>query len=199
MARFGDQGFDQTKFENLLINFFITTDQPFQLVENPHFRDLLNYLQYTYPTMKPEHKVTLPKVLSWNSDDEGGMSDEEANLNGADAKSMKLPMRKRLREDVMKKGATVMCDLKKEVMEADTTINLALDAWTSENGFPFLCITELQGSHTGENMAEVVWKCIMDFRIASKVCLPLALYALMHWINNRLVALPQTMHLTTTR
>ncbi|KAH8928618.1 hypothetical protein BT69DRAFT_1378678, partial [Atractiella rhizophila] len=40
-AHFSDQAFDQLKFDELLVNFFVATDQLFQLTENPHFRDLL--------------------------------------------------------------------------------------------------------------------------------------------------------------
>ncbi|KAH8924754.1 hypothetical protein BT69DRAFT_1332754 [Atractiella rhizophila] len=114
-ARFGDQAFDQLKFDELLVNFFVATDQPFQLTENPHFRDLLHYHQYTYPTMKPEHKTMPAKGTSWNSDDEGGASDQDINHVDTGAKSMKVPMRKKLWEKVMKKGEVMMQELKQEL------------------------------------------------------------------------------------
>ncbi|KAH8921898.1 hypothetical protein BT69DRAFT_1298354 [Atractiella rhizophila] len=81
-ARFGDQAFDQTKFDQLLVDFFVATDQPFQLAEDPHFRDLLHYLQYTYPTMKPEHAAIPAKGTSWNSDDEAYESAHEEEVEG---------------------------------------------------------------------------------------------------------------------
>ncbi|KAH8929601.1 hypothetical protein BT69DRAFT_1328633 [Atractiella rhizophila] len=133
-ARFADQAFDQTKFDQLLVHFFVATDQLFLLMEDPHFCDLLHYLQYTYPTMKPQYAAIPAKGTSWNSGDEDGATEEEMNPTD---KRMKLPMRRKLREKAMKKGDDIMQELKKEMKEADTTINLALDAWTSENGFPF--------------------------------------------------------------
>ncbi|KAH8923394.1 hypothetical protein BT69DRAFT_161341 [Atractiella rhizophila] len=127
-ARFGDQAFDQLKFDELLVNFFVATDQPFQLTENPHFRDLLHYLQYTYPTMKPEHKTMPAKGTSWNSDDEGGASDQDINHVDTGAKSMKVPMRKRkkLQEKVMKKGEATVQELKQELMRTRLSTLLSM-------------------------------------------------------------------------
>ncbi|KAH8914945.1 hypothetical protein BT69DRAFT_1341972 [Atractiella rhizophila] len=52
MEEYKNQTFDQNVFDNLLIKYIVSTDQPFTTVTSPEFLELLLYLHWTVPISK---------------------------------------------------------------------------------------------------------------------------------------------------
>ena len=133
--------------EQALLRWMIETQKPFTELEHPAFRDLLDSLGTSLPIKSAD---TLRNRVQ----------DEFLNWRG------------RLRQDL-----------------ADNchSISLSLDLWTSENQVSFLGIVghwltedfekreelldfvEIEGRHSGENMAERVKSILEEFEIAEKL------------------------------
>ena len=47
---------DQAKFENMLTEWIVLTDQPFDLVNNTAFRELVTYIHHPSPELKIPHR-----------------------------------------------------------------------------------------------------------------------------------------------
>ncbi|KAN0131304.1 Ribonuclease H-like domain containing protein [Lactarius tabidus] len=125
---------DQEKFEYLLAKWVVATDQPFDTVDQPEFRDLMTYAHHPLPSLKIPHR---PYSF--------------------------------VKEDVEGK------------------ISIAIDAWTSSNNYAFMAIVahyvnkvgqleellinfrELEGEHSGANMAEAVWETLVCFGIENQI------------------------------
>jgi hypothetical protein len=87
----------------------------------------------------------------------------------------------------MEEFTTYRESLKQELTSSCSTIALSLDAWTSSNQVGILAVighwvtpdfvykervlefAELEGAHSGANMAEVVLNCLLELKIGSKL------------------------------
>ncbi|KAJ8495678.1 hypothetical protein ONZ45_g12768 [Pleurotus djamor] len=140
--------FKQDVFDKLLTEWMVSCDQPFTEVDRPEFRSLIDYLYQT-----------------------GNHKDD-----------LRIPSHTTVRTKIMDNGEKSM-----EAMVEMFSVSLSLDAWTSSNQYAFLAIVahfvsnegvleeilidfqELIGSHTGANLAEVVWQTMLSFGLVGKV------------------------------
>jgi hypothetical protein len=61
--------FSYDEFEELLLDYLATTDQPFDQVESPAFRNLLQYLYHRKtPLLIPSRKVVKRKLMKRGED-----------------------------------------------------------------------------------------------------------------------------------
>ena len=145
-ARTPGQSFDYQVFRKLLVVFIVNTNSSFNLTMSQSFRDLL---EYCHPNAKAVSGQTLARDLH--------------QMYREMLPSIKI----RLFNHTNKGGR----------------INLTLDAWTSSNRIAYLGITghwmdsdyvlqnivlafsRLQGSHTGENLANVVYETLTLYGI----------------------------------
>ncbi|KAL4258188.1 Zinc finger BED domain-containing [Pleurotus pulmonarius] len=142
--------FNQQVFEKLLVEWIVACDQPFEEVERPELRRLL---EYTHHSFKPLH----------------------------------VPHRTTIKTRVMKMGEDTVKQIRDMFAELKGKISISLDAWTSSNHYAFLAIVahyvtndgqlqelligfqEINGEHSGENLAEVVWETLVKFGLTEKV------------------------------
>ncbi|KAJ5544026.1 hypothetical protein N7494_005305 [Penicillium frequentans] len=133
--------------EEMLIRWVIQTRQPFTIVEHPAFKALIEATGASLP------------------------------IKTADTLS------NRIKEEFHSHRAYVKDELKR----SSRTLALSLDVWTSENQIPIMGIighwispefekrdellefTEINGPHSGENLAEVVLKMLDELDIAPKL------------------------------
>ncbi|KAJ3508846.1 hypothetical protein NMY22_g16486 [Coprinellus aureogranulatus] len=146
-----ETAWDQTKFEKLLVEWVAACDQPLDEVDKPEFRELLQY------------------------------------VHSPARKALKIPGRTTVRRRLMEMGADAVKETTDMFKSLDTKVAISLDAWTSENQYAFLAIVahyvskegeleellidfrEIQGAHTGENLADLVWRTMETYGLLGKV------------------------------
>jgi len=87
-----------------VLKFFVSGNIPFNQADNPHFKQLMEWI--TTPDTSP------PSIS-----------------------------RKTVRKHLSTKAKVAVIDLKATLADVDSKISLALDCWTSRNGFAFLGIS----------------------------------------------------------
>ncbi|KAJ8514911.1 hypothetical protein ONZ45_g7593 [Pleurotus djamor] len=140
----------QEHFVGLLLKCIIGLDLPFDTVEKPEFQTMLQYVHHSHSPLSIPGRTTVKK------------------------RTMDLE------KDVVKSTAKMFKKLRGKVA-------ISLDAWTSSNHYAFLAIVahyvtnegkleerlidfrELDGEHSGENMAEAVWETLTVYGILRKV------------------------------
>jgi hypothetical protein len=133
-------------FEEAALNWIVSTCQPFTCVEQPSFKAMLR---------------------------SAGLQD---SIPSADT----VPRRLCLRLDALDSELRIL-------MSSASSIALFLDGWTSQNSLPMLAINahwmssafqqyraciefvEIEGSHSGENLARIVARVLERFHISDKV------------------------------
>jgi hypothetical protein len=133
-------------FEEALLNWIISTSQPFTCVEQPSFKAMLRSVDF------------------------------QDSVPSADTVSRQLS----LRLDALDSELRVL-------MSSASSIALSLDGWTSQNSLPMLAINahwmssdfqqyqaciefvEIEGNHSGENLANIVATVLERFYISDKV------------------------------
>lgn len=133
-------------FEEAILNWIVSTCQPFTCVEQPSFKAMLRAAGF------------------------------EDSIPGADTVSRRLC----LRLDALDSELRIL-------MASASSIALSLDGWTSQNSLPMLAINahwmssafqqyrtciefvEIEGNHSGENLANIVATVLERFHISDKV------------------------------
>lgn len=179
---FYQEPWNQEKFEQLLIEWMIACDQPFDEVEKPEFIAAMSY-------GCTASKFNLPK---WD-----GVRRWVMKLGDETVEQIKAMFAVRLPH----LNIFPSWHFSGQVLEGK--ISLSLDAWTSSNCHAFLAIVahyitnegqcgtllniyqiiahifseellidfcELVGQHSGENMAAAVWSTLETYNIQNKVC-----------------------------
>ncbi|KAF5317589.1 hypothetical protein D9758_018466 [Tetrapyrgos nigripes] len=141
---------DQAKFKDLLVKWIVACNQPFTEVEQQEFVDLLQYVHHS-----------------------GG--------------TLQIPKQDAIRHKVFKLGENTIKEMREMFLNLCGKVALSIDAWTSSNQYPFLAIVahyiaddgvleeclidfrELEGEHSGENMAEAVWKTLELYGLVGKI------------------------------
>lgn len=136
--------------EALFIRLLSTADLPLQLVQHPDFRDFLYYLNSDIDSWLITSHTTAKTWL--------------------------------LRQYEMQKAR-----IKGMIQNARTRIHLTLDCWTSPNHLPILgviahyissekkleksvlALRQIDGAHTGENLAGLVYRVVQEFDFASNL------------------------------
>lgn len=144
------ESLDQATVRELYCRFTVACSLPFSRIEQPAFRDLIRYIS-------PAADDMLPRSGSTVKDD----------LQGSYEKKKEI--------------------VKMALQSAVSSIHIVPDNWTSPNGHGVIGLTvqfvseehglqslvvkiqELDGQHSGENMAEVVMRFIREYGIAQKV------------------------------
>jgi hypothetical protein len=158
---------EQDRFEKLLVNWIVATDQPFTTVDEPEFRELLAYAHHPSPLLKVPHRDTVKTRIM--------------KLGKDTVKATKLMFQ--VRRCVLT-GNILTSALQNDV---DGKISISLDAWTSSNNFAFMAIVahfitnagqleellidfrELEGEHSGVNLAEATWQTLCTYGIEHRV------------------------------
>ena len=60
---------DQDKFEQLIAEWIVTRDQPFEEVDRPEFRDMMTYAHHPAPNLKIPHHDTIRRRIMRMGDD----------------------------------------------------------------------------------------------------------------------------------
>ena len=139
-------------FRNLLIEWIVDQNVPLAAVDHESFRNLLTVLAVDVDSFLPKSSTTVQKWLI------------------AEFDKKKLGIKQQLHEDSISK------------------IHLTFDMWTSDNQLALLGIVahyldgkkwknqsrllaliELEGSHSGENMAAYVSKVVEEYEITDKI------------------------------
>jgi hypothetical protein len=60
---------DQDKFEQLIAEWIVTRDQPFEEVDRPEFRDMLTYAHHPAPNLKIPHRDAIRRRIMRMGDD----------------------------------------------------------------------------------------------------------------------------------
>ena len=135
--------------EQLYINFQISCNQPFSLIQATSFRSLIRYINPDADDLLPESPST--------------------------AKAL-----------IMDQFAIEKAVIQQQVLGSQSCIHLSLDSWTSRNHLPILgvightlvggqlqeyvlALREIQGRHTGENLAPIVLDILQDYGITQKL------------------------------
>jgi hypothetical protein len=135
--------------EQLYINFQISCNQPFSLIQATSFRSLIRYINPDADDLLPESPST--------------------------AKAL-----------IMDQFAIEKAVIQQQVQGSQSCIHLSLDSWTSRNHLPILgvightlvggqrqeyvlALREIQGRHTGENLAPIVLDILQDYGITHKL------------------------------
>jgi hypothetical protein len=135
--------------EQLYINFQISCNQPFSLIQATSFRSLIRYINPDADDLLPESPST--------------------------AKAL-----------IMDQFAIEKTVIQQQVQGSQSCIHLSLDSWTSRNHLPILgvightlvggqrqeyvlALREIQGRHTGENLAPIVLDILQDYGITHKL------------------------------
>jgi hypothetical protein len=166
------QAFDWDKFYDLVVKWIAMSNQPFTEIENPEFRALITFL-------KPFVGKKMCKADQLRS----LVMEQSEKAQNRMKKILEVSDSSMCAEMSNDKELTYHIGFKSVPGE----IALATDAWTSSNrkSFMSLCLsyidanwelrdavvgfTELQGSHSGKNLAEAMYKVISDLGIVKKV------------------------------
>jgi len=137
-------------FKESLVKFIVTSNQPFTLVEEEDFRNLIS-------------------LISKNED------------------VTRIPCAKTIKSWVRDMYERELARLKEKLASNSSKISFSIDCWTSSNQIPFqgvvgswidgdwklrycvLDLTILEGSHTGENIADAFIKVLTEFNLLSKL------------------------------
>ena len=137
------------RFRMLFLRLFINCQLPYSLVERPEFQELILYIQ---PSIGGYLVKSHNTVTTWVND--------EFNLGKN--------------------------SLKRTIAQAASNIHLSFDMWTSPSSMPILgvcahfltpqlelvhpllALREVEGSHTGEAMAEIIREIMVQFGIVDK-------------------------------
>ncbi|KAF8817294.1 hypothetical protein BYT27DRAFT_7075018, partial [Phlegmacium glaucopus] len=60
---------DQEKFEQLIAEWIVACDQPFDKVEKPEFHEMLTYAHHPSPTLKIPHRDTIRRCIMQMGED----------------------------------------------------------------------------------------------------------------------------------
>jgi hypothetical protein len=135
--------------EQLYINFQISCNQPFSLIQAESFRSLIQYINPEADNILPESPSTAKALI--------------------------------MNQFTVEKEA-----IRQQLQSSQSCIHLSLDSWTSGNHLPILgvightlvggqlqeyvlALHEIQGRHTGENLAPIVLAILQDFNITYKL------------------------------
>ena len=135
--------------EQLYINFQISCNQPFNLIHATSFRNLIQYINPEADHLLPESPSTAKALI--------------------------------IDQFTIKKEA-----IRQQLQASQPCIHLSLDSWTSGNHLPILgaightivggqlqeyvlALREIQGRHTGENLAPMVLDILQDYGITHKL------------------------------
>lgn len=138
--------YSETNFREAVVKMIIMEDLPFCFADSPYFRALLSMLK---PGISIIGKTTV-------------------------------------RNDIDKMFDSYKVKIKAKLAGVTSKISLTGDAWTSKHNLSFLgvtghyidenwclqkfllCFEAIQGEHSGENLANVLLKCLTDFNLQSK-------------------------------
>jgi hypothetical protein len=141
---------DGNHLEVLYIKFLTACHLPLRLVECPEFRDLLNYINDDIDTWLPTSHTT---ITQW----------------------------------VLRQFSSMKEQMKSRLHSALTDIHISCDLWTSPNSLPILglvshyiaqdgqlesatlALVEMEGEHSGENLAKYLQEVVADWGISSKL------------------------------
>ena len=135
--------------EQLYINFQISCNQPFSLIQAESFRSLIQYINPEADNILPESPSTAKALI--------------------------------INQFTVEKEA-----IRQQLQSSQSCIHLSLDSWTSGNHLPILgvightlvggqlqeyvlALHEIQGRHTGENLAPIVLAILQDYNITYKL------------------------------
>jgi hypothetical protein len=145
-----EDALDQATLRELYCRYTVACSLPFAHVEQPAFRDFIRYIRPAADDLLPRSGDTVKNDLQWGYDNKKEF-------------------------------------VKRALQNALSSIHIVPDNWTSPNclgviGFTVQFVTEdhglqslvvrikeLEGEHSGENMAEAIMEFIREFGIASKV------------------------------
>ncbi|KAL5592831.1 hypothetical protein FOBRF1_013139 [Fusarium oxysporum] len=141
---------DQATLRELYCRYTVACSLPFAHVEHPAFRDFIRYLRPAADDLLPRSANTVKADLQWGYDNKKEF-------------------------------------VKRALQNALSSVHIVPDSWTSPNclgviGFTVQFVTEdhglqslvvrikeLEGQHSGENMAEAIMEFIREYGIVSKV------------------------------
>ena len=141
---------DGSHLEVLYIKFLTACHLPLRLVECPEFRDLLNYINNNIDTWLPSSHNT---ITHW----------------------------------VLRQFDSMKEQIKSRLHSALTDIHISCDLWTSPNCLPIfglvshyiskdgqlesatLALIDIDGEHSGENLARYLQEVVEDWGISSKL------------------------------
>ncbi|KAF5345060.1 hypothetical protein D9758_010453 [Tetrapyrgos nigripes] len=141
---------NQERFEELLVKWLVASNQPFSEVEQVEFIELLQYVHHS-----------------------GG--------------KLHIPKKDAIQRRVLKLGEATIEEIRDIFLKINGKVALSIDAWTSSNQHAFLAIVahyineegqleellidfrELLGEHSGENMADAVWKTLELYGLVGKI------------------------------
>jgi hypothetical protein len=135
--------------EQLYINFHISCNQPFNLIHAASFRNLIQYINPEADHLLPESPSTARALI--------------------------------IDQFTIEKEA-----MRQQLQTSRSCIHLSLDSWTAGNHLPILgvightivdgqlqeyvlALREIQGRHTGENLAPMVLDILQDYGITHKL------------------------------
>lgn len=130
---------DQGKFERLLVEWLVACDQPFQEVERPELRRLLEYVHHRAPGLNIPSANTVQRRV----DDMG--KDLKKELNAFFAVSGFF-------EDGMFYSHAFQ--------SLQGMVSISLDAWTSSNGYAFLAIVAHYVTNEGKLGEHSISTCL---------------------------------------
>ena len=141
---------DPVTLRELYCRYTVACSLPFAHVEQPAFRDFIRYIRPAVDDLLPRSGDTVKNDLQWRYDNKKEF-------------------------------------VKRALQNALSSIHIVPDNWASPNGFGVIGFTvqfvtedhglqslvvrikELEGQHSGENMAEAIMEFIREFGIATKV------------------------------
>ena len=158
---------DQVKFEDMLAKWLVATDQPFSTVDDPEFRDFLTYAHHPAPNLKIPHRDAIKRRVMRMYEDTIRATRQMFQASSSYAFIFKL--------------TTALQH------EVEGKVSISLDAWTSSNNYAFMAIVahyitkagelqellidfrEMDGAHSGANMAEATWDTLLRFGLENRV------------------------------
>lgn len=199
---------NQAEFEDILAEWIVACDQPFNQVDHPAFHALLNYVHlHARKALSIPGRTTIRKRIM--------------KLGEDTIQSMQTMFR------VCYPFHFSWATLLTHSQDLDCKISISLDAWTSPNQYAFLAIIahyvtnegkhgmffallsycashgltiiteevvidfkELVGEHSGENMAEVVWSTLKLYKIENKVRTIVMLWLLPQFLTSSISSWP---------
>ena len=146
----GDVTIDSAVLRDLFVNWLAVDSLPFSLCKSRAFRGLLQYVSARANDLLPESDTTI-------------------------------------RQDAVDCYTNLKAGVKQRLQGALSSIHVTCDLWTSGNRLSLMGIVahcvdedgemrhltialrELEGSHTGENMAKVLWEVLTEYQILTKL------------------------------
>jgi hypothetical protein len=152
----------------MLAKWIVATDQPFSVVDDPELRDLLSYTHHPSPTLKIPHRDAIKRRIMRMCDDTISATKQMFEVS----------------KQFYSSTFVLMTALQRDV---EGKVSISLDAWTSSNNFAFMAIVahyitragelqellidfrEMDGAHSGANMAEATWDTLVRFGLENRV------------------------------